>query len=432
MKKIILFILFFFLFFSSGKAACVYRNGSYDVRITVSNSSDYNFSVGKTGDNKGYFSKDIVGKSGLQTEIDDFNALYLSESAINNIKNGICPEVAYYENKYANSLCIQNKSDGNYCSNIDAQYSKVSDIRYDNITKVKCVYENNGALATITEHEESVSDGKFSFYVSGTGAGAFETTIDGLSTENGSTWKVRLSEKSLKNLKNGKCPTSIYFEKSYANSICFQETADGEYCKSIDAQYSKVSDLTSENVYTSPISSGLGTTDPGTGGGTTDPGTGGGTTDPGTGGGTANPGTGGGTANPGTGGGTANPGTGGNNLDLNFCSHSGTLRTFRIIGICLIVLKILVPIILIIMGSLELGKAVIASDDKAISLAITSLTKKAIAAVIIFFVPSIIKFAFSLVSNFSSTVESYMDCTTCVNDIEECDVLIETAKAAGR
>ena len=94
----------------------------------------------------------------------------------------------------------------------------------------------------------------------------------------------------------------------------------------------------------------------------------------------------------------------------------------------MIILKILIPIILIVVGSLELGKAVLASDDKAISLAITALTKKVLAAIIIFFIPTIIKFAFSLVSNFSSTVENFTDCTVCMNDIEECNKLIKNAK----
>ena len=53
-------------------------------------------------------------------------------------------------------------------------------------------------------------------------------------------------------------------------------------------------------------------------------------------------------------------------------------------------LKIVVPIVLIIMAFVELGKAVVSNDDKAIKTAVSALIKKTIAAVIIFFIPILI------------------------------------------
>ena len=44
------------------------------------------------------------------------------------------------------------------------------------------------------------------------------------------------------------------------------------------------------------------------------------------------------------------------------------------------IIQIGIPIILIIMGSIDLGKAVMANDDKAIKTATSSLIKRAIAA----------------------------------------------------
>ena len=75
---------------------------------------------------------------------------------------------------------------------------------------------------------------------------------------------------------------------------------------------------------------------------------------------------------------------------FNICEKSGIVKSFQIIGYCLFIVKIVVPVILIIMGTLDLGKAFISSDDKAIKTSINILVKRAIAGVVIFFIPTII------------------------------------------
>lgn len=54
------------------------------------------------------------------------------------------------------------------------------------------------------------------------------------------------------------------------------------------------------------------------------------------------------------------------------------------------IIQIGVPIILIIMGSIDLGKAVMSSDDKEIKGATGKLIKRAIAAVAVFFVVTVV------------------------------------------
>lgn len=54
------------------------------------------------------------------------------------------------------------------------------------------------------------------------------------------------------------------------------------------------------------------------------------------------------------------------------------------------VIQIGIPIVLIIMGSIDLGKAVLSSDDKEIKGATSKLIKRAIAAVAVFFVATIV------------------------------------------
>ena len=62
-------------------------------------------------------------------------------------------------------------------------------------------------------------------------------------------------------------------------------------------------------------------------------------------------------------------------------------------------IQIGIPIILIIMGSLDLGKAVMSSDDKEIKAATGKFTKRAIAAVAVFFVITIVTILMGLFAN---------------------------------
>lgn len=62
------------------------------------------------------------------------------------------------------------------------------------------------------------------------------------------------------------------------------------------------------------------------------------------------------------------------------------------------IIQIGIPIILIIMGSLDLGKAVLSNDDKEIKGATSKLVKRAIAAVAVFFIVTLVTLLMSLVS----------------------------------
>lgn len=60
------------------------------------------------------------------------------------------------------------------------------------------------------------------------------------------------------------------------------------------------------------------------------------------------------------------------------------------------ILQIGIPILLIVMGSIDLGKAVMSSDDKEIKGATSKLIKRAIAAVAMFFVTTIVSLLMGL------------------------------------
>lgn len=72
-------------------------------------------------------------------------------------------------------------------------------------------------------------------------------------------------------------------------------------------------------------------------------------------------------------------------------------------------IQIGIPIILIVMGSIDLGKAVMSSDDKEIKGATSKLIKRAIAAVAVFFVTTIVSL---LMDMFAKTDVSETEDTT--------------------
>lgn len=76
-------------------------------------------------------------------------------------------------------------------------------------------------------------------------------------------------------------------------------------------------------------------------------------------------------------------------------------------------IQILIPVALIIMGSVDLGKAVLSSDDKEIKQATSKLIKRAIAAVVIFFIPFLVNLVMGLVQDAEpddSDTETWASC----------------------
>lgn len=83
---------------------------------------------------------------------------------------------------------------------------------------------------------------------------------------------------------------------------------------------------------------------------------------------------------------------------LDSCKGIGPIVAFVKNGIFPII-QIGIPIILIIMGSLDLGKAVLSNDDKEIKGATSKLVKRAIAAVAVFFVVTLVSLLMGMFDN---------------------------------
>ena len=108
---------------------------------------------------------------------------------------------------------------------------------------------------------------------------------------------------------------------------------------------------------------------------------------------------------------------------MGFCAS--TANIWQVVGYVLLAFKIVIPILLIIFGMLDLGKAVIASKDDEIRKATKSLAMRAIAAVVIFFIPTVVGLVLGLISNFSSSgaQDDWNTCRHCITSPNgsECD-----------
>lgn len=101
-------------------------------------------------------------------------------------------------------------------------------------------------------------------------------------------------------------------------------------------------------------------------------------------------------------------------VSVDVCSSdSGVLKVFQVIGYVIYIIKILVPIIIILLGMVEFGKATIIKDEKAIFLAANSLMNKVIIGVLVFMVPTLLNALLNLVDGALETKNAYKTCTAC-------------------
>lgn len=104
--------------------------------------------------------------------------------------------------------------------------------------------------------------------------------------------------------------------------------------------------------------------------------------------------------------------------EIVFCERNETRKTFQIIGYVLFFAKIIVPLLLIILGSIDFAKAVISNSDKAPQDALKAFGIRIIIAVIIFLIPTILSFLIGLIDGASEAFEdtSFSDCSDCLLD----------------
>ena len=98
-----------------------------------------------------------------------------------------------------------------------------------------------------------------------------------------------------------------------------------------------------------------------------------------------------------------------------FCA--GTAGLWGVVGWIVLILKIVIPLALIVLGMVDLGKAVISSDEKEINNAINFLLRRFIAAVAIFFIPTIVSALFNAILGVDLNSNNVQRCVQCVTNV---------------
>ncbi len=96
----------------------------------------------------------------------------------------------------------------------------------------------------------------------------------------------------------------------------------------------------------------------------------------------------------------------------SFCEE--THGVWKMAGYLINALKVMIPVIIIVMGSIDLGKAVVANSEDEMKKATQVLIKRVIAGIIIFFIPTIMNLILKMASNYVSTISSSSSCVECV------------------
>ena len=84
----------------------------------------------------------------------------------------------------------------------------------------------------------------------------------------------------------------------------------------------------------------------------------------------------------------------------------GLLPIVKVIVSVIKVIMIIIPIALIVFGTIDLGKAVIASDEKEVKAAQKRLIQRFIYAALVFFVPTLVYFAMNMVASSEEEIDT--------------------------
>lgn len=87
-----------------------------------------------------------------------------------------------------------------------------------------------------------------------------------------------------------------------------------------------------------------------------------------------------------------------------------TLKPFlNIVGYVVIIVKIVIPILLVVFGMLDVGRSVIASKPDEVTKNLKSFAMRCVAAVLIFFIPSIVSVLINAVAETGQSGEATGD-----------------------
>lgn len=108
--------------------------------------------------------------------------------------------------------------------------------------------------------------------------------------------------------------------------------------------------------------------------------------------------------------------------EFYFC-NADSVRAFKVIGYIVTTIKIIAPLCIIILASIDFFRAIMSNDEKAISVSTKSFIRRLIAGIVIFLVPTIVYALLDVLSSSIGDTEfnEYITCTKCVFNPSDCN-----------
>lgn len=117
---------------------------------------------------------------------------------------------------------------------------------------------------------------------------------------------------------------------------------------------------------------------------------------------------------------------------FKFCEDKGILKSLKIVHTLIVIAKILVPLILIIVGGVEFGKASLAGDANTLEKVTQSFIIKLIVGLAIFMIPTIVDSLVHLAQSNKDVNDvktgAFSKCTACFTGMKTCDTYISNGK----
>lgn len=97
-----------------------------------------------------------------------------------------------------------------------------------------------------------------------------------------------------------------------------------------------------------------------------------------------------------------------------FCNN--TAGIWSLLGIAITAIKVVIPVMLIIFGMLDFGKAVTSGKEDEIKKQMITFIKRAIAAVVVFFVPTIVGMLMQMVQSSVKDANDICGYSVCIKN----------------
>ena len=97
-----------------------------------------------------------------------------------------------------------------------------------------------------------------------------------------------------------------------------------------------------------------------------------------------------------------------------------TVAAFRLVGIFINIIKVVAPLIIVVMGMIDVSKAVFEGKDDSLKKQLINFLKRFIACILIFFAPNIILATFKSIDGFDKVESKFSTCVECVLGGSDC------------